>query len=83
MSNLLLINGPNLQLLGQREPNLYGASTLNEIEARLSELAKERNHKLKCFQSDAEHELVKKFMMHLMRQLILFSSIPRHSLIPA
>ncbi|MDG2316428.1 MAG: type II 3-dehydroquinate dehydratase, partial [Gammaproteobacteria bacterium] len=39
MSNLLLINGPNLQLLGQREPNLYGASTLSEIEARLSELA--------------------------------------------
>ena len=60
MSNLLLINGPNLQLLGQREPNLYGPSTLSEIETRLSELAKERNHKLKCFQSDAEHELVKR-----------------------
>ena len=60
MSNLLLINGPNLGLLGQREPDLYGASTLNEIEARLSKLAKERNHALACFQSDAEHELVKR-----------------------
>jgi 3-dehydroquinate dehydratase II len=60
MSNLLLINGPNLGLLGQREPDLYGASTLNDIEARLSKLAKERNHALTCFQSDAEHELVKR-----------------------
>ena len=60
MSNLLLINGPNLGLLGQREPYLYGASTLNDIEARLSKLAKERNHALTCFQSDAEHELVKR-----------------------
>lgn len=60
MSNLLLINGPNLGLLGQREPDLYGASTLNDIEARLSKLAKERKHALTCFQSDAEHELVKR-----------------------
>ena len=60
MSNLLLINGPNLGLLGQREPDLYGTSTLNEIEARLCKLAKERNHTLTCFQSDAEHELVKR-----------------------
>ncbi len=60
MSNLLLINGPNLGLLGKREPTLYGASTLNEIEARLSKLAKERGHILTCFQSDAEHELVKR-----------------------
>ncbi|MBH98763.1 MAG: type II 3-dehydroquinate dehydratase [Rhodospirillaceae bacterium] len=60
MASLLLINGPNLGLLGQREPNLYGANTLSEIETQLTDLAKERKHELKCFQSDAEHELVKR-----------------------
>jgi len=60
MSHFLLLNGPNLSLLGQREPELYGKTTLADIEARLDELAAERGHSLTCFQSDAEHDLVKR-----------------------
>lgn len=60
MAHFLLINGPNLGLLGHREPDLYGATTLEEIETRLKKLAKKRGHQLTCFQSDAEHELVKR-----------------------
>ena len=60
MSHFLLLNGPNLSLLGQREPELYGSTTLEDIEIRLGELATERGHTLTCFQSDAEHELVKR-----------------------
>ena len=58
MASLLLLNGPNLGLLGQREPELYGRTTLADIEASLSRLAAERGHRLACFQSDAEHELI-------------------------
>ena len=60
MSHFLLLNGPNLGLLGQREPELYGDTTLGDIETRLKQLATERGHGLTCFQSDAEHELVKR-----------------------
>ena len=60
MARFLLINGPNLGLLGQREPDLYGATTLAEIEDRLKKLAEKRGHELVCFQSDAEHDLVKR-----------------------
>ena len=60
MAQFLLINGPNLGLLGEREPDLYGATSLEQIETRLKKLAKERGHELACFQSDAEHELVKR-----------------------
>ena len=58
MARLLLINGPNLNLLGQREPELYGRTTLEEIEDRLVQLAEERDHELLCYQNDAEHELL-------------------------
>ncbi len=60
MSRLLLINGPNLGLLGQREPEIYGADTLADIESRLEQLAKQHGHELLCYQSDAEHELVRR-----------------------
>ncbi|MED5536163.1 MAG: type II 3-dehydroquinate dehydratase [Pseudomonadota bacterium] len=60
MAHFLLINGPNLALLGQREPSIYGTTTLEEIETRLKNLAKKRGHELTCFQSDAEHKLVKR-----------------------
>ena len=59
MAKFLLINGPNLGLLGNREPDVYGATTLEAIETLLKELAKKRGHQLTCFQSDAEHELLK------------------------
>jgi 3-dehydroquinate dehydratase-2 len=60
MASLLLINGPNLNLLGSREPDVYGAATLAEIEARSTQIATELGHDLACFQSNAEHELVER-----------------------
>jgi 3-dehydroquinate dehydratase-2 len=54
----LVLHGPNLNLLGEREPEVYGTTTLAEIDARLVEMAKERGHELSAFQSNAEHELV-------------------------
>lgn len=75
MARLLLINGPNLNLLGQREPELYGHATLEEIEDRLVQLAEERGHELLCYQNDAEHELLNR--IHNAREedieLILFN----------
>ena len=58
MARLLLLNGPNLNLLGTREPTLYGADTLASIEKRLTELATKAGHSLTAFQSNAEHELI-------------------------
>ena len=54
----MLINGPNLNLLGSREPDVYGATSLGDIENRSVEVAKELGHELSCFQSNAEHELI-------------------------
>jgi 3-dehydroquinate dehydratase-2 len=53
-----LINGPNLNLLGTREPSVYGATTLTELESRLSALATEVGVGLHTFQSNTEGELV-------------------------
>jgi 3-dehydroquinate dehydratase-2 len=58
MASLLLINGPNLNLLGSREPGVYGDTNLRQVESRLDELANNRGHSLQCFQSNAEHEIV-------------------------
>ncbi|HEY2035952.1 MAG TPA: type II 3-dehydroquinate dehydratase [Steroidobacteraceae bacterium] len=58
MTRLLLLNGPNLNLLGTREPGLYGAETLAAIERRATQLAREEGRELLCFQSNAEHELI-------------------------
>ena len=58
MPRILLVNGPNLNLLGHREPGWYGEVTLPEIEKRLSALAAARGASLECYQSNAEHELV-------------------------
>lgn len=60
MANLLVLNGPNLNLLGSREPELYGATQLAAINAHLEELARAAGHTLVCFQSNAEHELVER-----------------------
>jgi len=56
--HLLLLNGPNLNLLGQREPGLYGADTLEAIEQRLSAEAGHLGVALTCFQSNHEGALV-------------------------
>ena len=58
MAKILLINGPNLNLLGTREPELYGATTLADIESQLTAEAEELGHELVAVQSNAEAELV-------------------------
>lgn len=60
MKKILLVNGPNLNLLGTREPGVYGAATLAEIEQRLAAEARARGAALEAFQSNAEHELVER-----------------------
>ena len=52
--NLLLINGPNLNMLGKREPEIYGSSNLKEIENALFKTAKKEGFNLECFQSNCE-----------------------------
>ena len=56
--NILLLNGPNLNLLGTREPEIYGADTLTSIEARLAKLASANGVALTAYQSNAEADLV-------------------------
>lgn len=58
MARVLLLNGPNLNLLGTREPALYGSDTLADIESRAAAVARESGHELIAFQSNAEHELI-------------------------
>ena len=58
MANILILNGPNLNLLGRREPGHYGNDSLGYINARLEKLAAGGDAKLFTFQSNAEHELL-------------------------
>ena len=60
MSTILVINGPNLNLLGTREPEIYGDKSLDDIMTKLAADASKLGHKLEQFQSNAEHELVSK-----------------------
>lgn len=60
MANILVLHGPNLNLLGTREPEHYGATTLEEINQQLIRQASEAGHQLECLQSNAEHDLVNK-----------------------
>lgn len=58
MAKILVLNGPNLNLLGSREPDHYGKTTLKDINQRLAKAAKAAGHELTSYQSNAEHELV-------------------------
>lgn len=58
MASILLINGPNLNVLGTREPGIYGTRDLRAIETRLARQAEALGHRLRAMQSNAEHELV-------------------------
>jgi 3-dehydroquinate dehydratase II len=60
MKNILVLHGPNLNLLGSREPEVYGRVTLDEINARLAKLAKMHNASMSCLQSNAEAVLVER-----------------------
>ena len=60
MAKLLVLHGPNLNLLGVREPHHYGASTLAEIDQRLTAQAQGGGHSVVCVQSNAEHELIER-----------------------
>lgn len=60
MASLLLINGPNLNLLGSREPGVYGRASLADIEQQLIAEATRAGHSLAVYQSNAEHELVER-----------------------
>jgi 3-dehydroquinate dehydratase II len=75
MARLLLLNGPNLGLLGTREPGIYGTTTLAAIEDALKVRARSLGHELEAFQSDAEAELIRR--VHAARDdqtaLILFN----------
>ena len=58
MSSILVLNGANLNLLGKREPELYGSTSLDEVVQMLAESASGLGHELEHFQSNAEHELI-------------------------
>ncbi|TVQ34577.1 MAG: type II 3-dehydroquinate dehydratase [Wenzhouxiangella sp.] len=60
MASVLVIHGPNLNLLGTREPDIYGNATLEQINAQLARFAASCGIDLVCFQSNAEHELVER-----------------------
>ena len=60
MTTVLVLQGPNLNLLGSREPEIYGSASLHSIEVKLAALASTRGHTLSTFQSNAEHELIAK-----------------------
>ena len=60
MAHLLVLHGPNLNLLGTREPDIYGHTDLASIDTDLTARAAEHGHQLGSFQSNAEHELVER-----------------------
>ncbi|MGH8195913.1 MAG: type II 3-dehydroquinate dehydratase [Woeseiaceae bacterium] len=69
MARLLLINGPNLNLLGSREPEVYGRATLEDVERTLTAQAKKLGHDLRAFQSNAEHEIVERVQLAAAEQV--------------
>jgi 3-dehydroquinate dehydratase-2 len=58
MASILVLHGPNLNLLGDREPHIYGYDTLDDINGRLAELCQSQGHALQTLQSNAEYELI-------------------------
>ncbi|MGI6065467.1 MAG: type II 3-dehydroquinate dehydratase [Bacillota bacterium] len=58
MANILVIHGPNLNLLGTREPDIYGRTTLNDINTRIYNIARQHGAEVSCFQSNSEGEII-------------------------
>lgn len=60
MAKLLVLHGPNLNLLGKREPGHYGTQTLDQINQQLQQQASSQGHECECFQSNREYELIER-----------------------
>lgn len=60
MATILVLHGPNLNLLGEREPAVYGNTTLTQINQHLDQMSRERGHHLLYMQSNAEYELIER-----------------------
>lgn len=60
MKKILVVNGPNLDMLGVREPSVYGRDTLNDLEREVKAYGKKRNVEVACFQSNSEGKLIRK-----------------------
>lgn len=60
MANILVLQGPNLNLLGSREPGIYGTTTLADIERQLTQQAQTQGHQIEHLQSNAEHVLIER-----------------------
>lgn len=75
MAQILTIHGPNLNLLGTREPDHYGSERLEDINNLLISQANELGHTITCFQSNAEHELINRIQhaLHESTDIILFN----------
>ncbi len=75
MANILTIHGPNLNLLGTREPELYGAERLEDINNLLISQANQMGHNITCFQSNAEHEIINRIhhTLHEATDIILIN----------
>lgn len=58
MATILVLHGPNLNMLGQREPDVYGAATLTTINQQLTQLCLDAGHHIQTLQSNAEYELI-------------------------
>jgi 3-dehydroquinate dehydratase-2 len=69
MAEILILNGPNLNLLGKREPELYGQVGLDEIAERLQKLAEQAGRSIAFFQSNAEHALVERVQAAMREQV--------------
>lgn len=67
MGKILILNGPNLNLLGQREPELYGRKRLADIELELQERATARGHEVVCYQTNAEHLFIE-YIHHALKE---------------
>jgi len=60
MEKIMLLNGPNLNLLGKREPGIYGSTTLSDIETKIKKLGEDHCIIISCFQSNSEGALIDK-----------------------
>ncbi len=58
MAKILVLHGPNLNLLGSREPEVYGSDTLNDINTKLASIAEEKHYLIDSLQSNSEHALI-------------------------